>query len=301
MPAAAPRPNLFLVGSMKAGTTSLARHLRAHPQIFMASDPKEPTWFLTREQLLDVLPGVEKRGFWRGEEHYLQLFAKAGDRPIIGEASANYARLPRVEGVVDRIAQFNSSARIVFIMRDPVERTISHYWYMVRFFAEHRDMLSAIREDSDYTATSNYALQLRPYLDRFGVHNVLTLTTEQLSSAPEATMAGVFRWLGIDDAYVPPAMHERDNEAPPVIIQVRGSGALHRFRHSRLWNALGPHIPASVRRLGRRVSERPVARRETPLNEVHAYLRGVHRPQVVELERMLCRKFPEWTTLSAES
>ena len=126
------RPNLFLVGSMKSGTTSLHRHLARHPQIFMTMDPKEPIYFLTREQLLDVLPGVEKRGFWRGEDTYLALFEGAGHHPIIGEASANYARLNRVQGVPERVAAFNPEARILFIARDPIEHTISHYWYMVQ-------------------------------------------------------------------------------------------------------------------------------------------------------------------------
>ena len=62
-----PRPNFFLVGSMRSGTTSLHRHLTRHPEIFMSTDPKEPSYFLEREQLLEVFPEVEKRGFWKAE------------------------------------------------------------------------------------------------------------------------------------------------------------------------------------------------------------------------------------------
>jgi hypothetical protein len=207
------KPNLFVVGSMKAGTTSLARYLGAHPEIFMTSDPKEPTYFLTREQLLDVLPGVEKRGFWRGEEYYLKLFEAAGDRTVVGEASANYARLPRVPGVAEKIHAFNPQARILFILRDPVARTISHYWYMVRFFGERRDLLTAIREDPDYVDTSNYALQLRPYLALFGRERVLAITTEALASNRRTTMAGVYRWLG--GSRVPSAQPRRAGQRDP--------------------------------------------------------------------------------------
>jgi len=293
-------PNLFVVGIMKAGTTSLARHLGAHPEIFMTTDPKEPTYFLTREQLLDVLPGVEKRGFWRGEGRYLKLFKAAEHFPIRGEASANYARLNRVTDVAERIARFNPAARIIVIMRDPVERTISHYWYMVRFFGERRSMLSAIGQDPDYTDTSHYVMQLRPYLERFGTGNVFTLTTEALRDEGERTMMAVFRWLGVDDSFVPPELSERANEAPEIILQVRGRGLLHEFRHSGLWNQLSPLVPSSVRRLARRFSERPVTRQHTDLGPVRDYLRGVQGPQVVELEDMLGRRFPEWTTLHGE-
>jgi hypothetical protein len=294
------KPNLFVVGSMKAGTTSLARYLGAHPEIFMTSDPKEPTYFLTREQLLDVLPGVEKRGFWRGEEYYLKLFEGAGDRPVVGEASANYARLPRVPGVAEKIHAFNPQARILFIMRDPVARTISHYWYMVRFFGERRDLLTAIREDPDYVETSNYALQMRPYLALFGRERVMAITTESLARHPEDTMAGVYRWLGVDPAYVPPNLAERANETPDVVTQVRGTGLLHRFRHSALWNALGPMIPESIRGLGRRFSEKPVERNSVDPAAARRHLRPIQRPQVAALEELLEQTFPEWTTLHGE-
>jgi len=295
------KPNLFVVGSMKAGTTSLARYLGAHPQIFMTPDPKEPTYFLTREQLLDVLPGVEKRGFWRGEEYYLKLFEAAGDRPVVGEASANYARLNRVQGVPERIHAFNPEARIVFILRDPVVRTISHYWYMVRFFGEQRDLMTAIREDPDYAETSDYAMQLRPYLALFGRERVLAITTESLARNPEDTMTGVYRWLGVDPAYVPPNLAERANETPDVVTQVRGTGLLHRFRHSAMWNALGPMIPESIRSLGRRLSEKPVERKSVDPADARRHLRPIQRPQVAALEELLERKFPEWTTLHGDS
>lgn len=294
------KPNLFLVGSMKAGTTSLARYLGTHPQIFMTSDPKEPTYFLTREQLLDALPGVEKRGFWRGEEYYLELFQAAGDRPIVGEASANYARLNRVTGVAERIAAFNPQARIVFLMRDPVERTISHYWYMVRFFEERRDLLTALAEEPDYTDTSHYALQLRPYLSLFGADRVHVLTTEALRDRPAETMSGLFRWLGVDDSFVPPNVRERANQAPEVIAQVRGRGMLHRFRTSWLWNAIGPLVPKQLRAAGRQLSEKPVERRQVDPAAARKFLRPRQRAETAELARLLGRTFPEWTTLYGE-
>ena len=285
---------------MKAGTSSLARYLGAHPEIFMTSDPKEPTYFLTREQLLDVLPGVEKRGFWRGEEYYLKLFETAGDRPVIGEASANYARLNRVAGVPERIHAFNPDARILFIMRDPVERTLSHYWYMVRFFRETRGLLEALREDADYIDTSDYALQLRPYLALFGADRVLAITTEALAGQPVQTMSAVFEWLGVDPAHVPSNLAERVNETPEVVTQVRGGGLLEKFRHSAFWNSVGPRVPQSLRGLGRRLARRPVERGSVDTAAARRYLRPIQRPQVTALQDLLGRDFPEWQTLHGD-
>lgn len=296
-----PRPNLFLVGSMKSGTSSLHAYLGTHPMVFMTVDPKEPTYFLRREQLLDVLPGIEKRGYWRSEERYLELFAKAGDAPVIGEASANYARLHRVTGVPQRIAKFNLDARIILIMRDPVERTISHYWYMVRFFEERRDILTAIHEEPDYTDTSYYAIQLRPYLKIFGARNVKTLTMEALRDQPRKTMADVFRWLGVDDSFVPPNFDQRINEAPSLVTQVRGFGLLHKFRHSNMWNEIGSKVPTGIRSFVRSFSERSVARKEIEMTPVKRYLRPMQCEQTQELAEILGRDFPEWTSLYTEA
>ncbi len=194
------KPNLFLVGSMKSGTTSLHRYLNTHPEIFMSADPKEPTYFLDREQLLDVLPGLEKRGIWRSVDAYLELFEDAGSCPVVGEASANYARLNRVRGVPGRVAEFNPGASILFIARDPVERTVSHYWYMVRFFGERRGMMEAISSEPDYTDTSYYAMQIKAWLEFFPMERFHFITMEELRDAPRQTMRGVFEWLGVDPA-----------------------------------------------------------------------------------------------------
>ena len=74
-------------------------------------------------------------------------------------------------------------------MRDPIERTISHYWYMLQWYGERRDPLRAFKEDPDYTVTSYYAYQLAPYLALFGRDRVYTLTTELLRDRAPETMS----------------------------------------------------------------------------------------------------------------
>jgi hypothetical protein len=171
---------------------------------------------------------------------------------------------------------------------------------MVRFFGERRDLLTAIREDADYIGTSDYSLQLRPYLSRFGPERVLAVTTEALAAQPAATMAGIYRWLGVDPSYEPSNLAERANETPEVVTQLRGSSGLHRFRHSGLWSTLGPRVPASLRGLGRQLLEKPVERGAVDAAAAHRYLRPVQRPQVMELEQLLQRRFPEWKTLHGD-
>ena len=85
------RPNLFVIGAMKSGTTSLHAYLGSHPQIFMCPE-KEPSFF-AKETISS-----------RGEDWYLKLFAAAGSKPVIGESSTAYSRIPLFPGVPERIA-----------------------------------------------------------------------------------------------------------------------------------------------------------------------------------------------------
>src|SRR3982750_4919552 len=95
-----PRPNLFLIGAMKSGTTSLHSYLASHPQIFMCPE-KEPEFFA-------------KNAIWsRGEDWYLRLFDGATTEPVVGESSTVYSRIPHFPGVAERIAKFSPGARFI--------------------------------------------------------------------------------------------------------------------------------------------------------------------------------------------
>ena len=134
MPHSEPHPNLFIIGAMKSGTSLIHSYLNAHPSFFMC-EPKESCYFVHPAQL--DCPNIKKLELWKSEEHYLELFQSANTVEIIGEASTLYAKLPRITGVPERIAQFNPDARSIYVMRDPIERAISHYWHDGRGGNEH--------------------------------------------------------------------------------------------------------------------------------------------------------------------
>jgi hypothetical protein len=298
---APPRPNLFLIGAMKSGTSSLYTHLAAHPAVFL-SRPKEPCYFVDPEVLHRYWPEMWERGYWRSEAAYLSLFAQAGEATVIGEASTDYAKLPRYQGVPERIAAFAPEARFLYIMRDPVDRTLSHYWHEVEYGRERRPLLEAIRTDPHYREVSHYAMQIAPYLERFGPDRVLALTFEGYKADPAATMRQVYGWLGVDPALVPEEMGEKQNVTPPVVRQTRGLGMLQRFRHSAAWSAVEGLVPKRVREWGRGLADRPVerdaARQEA--DQARAYLRPLQHAETEDLSRLLGRDFPEWRTLYGE-
>jgi hypothetical protein len=287
------RPNLFIIGAMKGGTTSLHNYLGSHPQIFM-SEVKEPMFFLDRRE--QTRPS-DPKGYWNDVALYLDLFAQAGDAKLVGESSTGYTKLPQLTGVPKRIHEFDPKARLIYIMRDPVERTISHYWWRVWKEGETRDFVTAIREDPLYCAFSDYTMQLVPYLETFGPGQVTTTTLEELNSDPQRVLRDLFAWLGVDSSFVPPNLSEQMNTTPRELVQPRRSGWLQYLRNSRLWNAIGPLTPPFVRSFGRLLAERRVNKAAAPRKEVVTFLRPIQREQTRRLSRMLGRDFPEWTTL----
>jgi Sulfotransferase family len=291
------KPDLFVVGAMKSGTTYLNKLLGSHPAIFMCS-PEEPSYFVEPAQLRKLWPEAWDLGYWRSEEHYLRLFRAAKDATVTGEASTSYSKLPLVTGVPERIRSFNPNAHILYLMRDPVERTISHYWHMVRYHAEHRPMLEAIRADPQYIDVSHYAMQLRPYLDQFGAGRIMTLTFEHLTRAPVEAMRIVYDWLGVSSTGVDiSGVTDAENVTPEVVRVAAFHGVLQKLRQSGPLRRLTPHLPRLIREKAIRLTTTEVRRRAVDTSEVIRFLQPIQRRQTETLVRLVGREFPEWVTL----
>jgi hypothetical protein len=240
-------PNLFLVGSMKSGTTTLHKYLGEHPEIFMSPKPwKETRYF------------VEELNWNKGEEWYLSLFENAGDVKFIGESSTDYTKKPLYENVPQRIASFNPDSYILYIMRDPIERSISHYWWEARWSGEGRDMLTAIKKVRNICDVSYYVMQIKPYIDTFGKDRVFALTLEELSSNPIGTLEKIFQWLDIKASFVPSNTQRKYNIQLEKIPTVRGSLFLSQFRGTGFWEWIKKTIPVSTRNSIRNFLSRPV-------------------------------------------
>lgn len=279
-------PNLFLVGSMKSGTTTLHNYLGEHPEIFMSPKPwKETRYF------------VEELNWNKGEEWYLSLFENAGDVKFIGESSTDYTKKPLYENVPQRIASFNPDSYILYIMRDPIERSISHYWWEVRWSGEGRDMLTAIKKVRDICDVSYYVMQIKPYIDTFGKDRVFALTLEELSSNPMGTLEKIFQWLDIKTSFVPSNTQRKYNIQLEKIPTVRGSLFLSQFRGTGFWEWIKKTIPVSTRNSIRNFLSRPVEKDLSYVSQTIEYLRPIQQKQTEELSILLGRDFTEWKTL----
>lgn len=291
------KPNLFIIGAMKAGTSALHAYLAAHPEIFM-SEPKEPSHFVDAATVRRIWPAMAHRGY-ANEETYLALFEGAGDVPVIGESSTNYAKRPQITGVPERIAAFNPDARFIYVMRDPLRRAISHYWHSVRSQRERRSPLAAVREKPQYVDVSDYAMQLEPYLARFGRERIRLVISEELDQDRHRVVREMFSWLGVDPGFVPPNLAERVGATPPSYRERRTAPLVRRLHRSRLWHTLAPKVPSMLKAGARRAlyREREVALERAGEQRAIAYLRPILLARTAALEELLGERPVPWTLL----
>lgn len=288
------KPNLFLIGAMKSGTTYLAELLGGHPDIFMCS-PKEPSYFVEPGELSEIYHSMWEKGFWKSPGNYLALFEEGATAAIRGEASTNYTKLPRITGVAERIHEFAPEAKLIYVMRDPVERSISHYWWSVWREGEDRSPLRAIKEDHHYRAVSHYSAQLEPYFRLFGRDSVKLMTLESLRDDPHRTVQELLTWLEVDDGIVLPGLGDHVHATPRTLH--RASPIRRLLREQWVFRAIKGRLPPQLVAVARQLTEVKIARRPDDMKEVIDFLRPVQREQVAELERLVGRDFPEWKTL----
>ncbi|HVV76873.1 MAG TPA: sulfotransferase [Mycobacteriales bacterium] len=198
-------PNFFVIGAQKAGTSTLHRLLQAHPQAFMC-DPKEPDYF------------ADDRAWARGGEWYASLFADAGESVAVGEASTTYAMYPHYGDVAERLVSVVPEPRLVYIVREPVDRMRSAYRHGLAGGTETRPITAALQEDPRYLLTSSYAFQLDQWLTRVPRDRILLLSLEQLLTDPDDVMTRLFGFLDIDADWRPeelPAANVSEGKRPP--------------------------------------------------------------------------------------
>lgn len=276
-------PNLLVVGAMKSGTTSLHHYLSLHPQIFMSED-KEPTFFT-----------VEKN-WHRGVSWYASLFPS--DKPVRGESSPDYTKYPAIDGVPERIQSLLPDARIVYLVREPVERIVSHYIDAYSFGRVHKPIGRELAnfEDHHFVNCSRYHMQLEQYLEYFETDRILVLTSEELRASRDATMRAVFEFLGVDPSFSSSAFEEVHYTAEEKRRNARLGyvflSIAERVRRSPLRPYLSPKLMAPIRTLNARTA-RPIPRPELDAS-LHRELVDYLRPEVKRLRALTKRSFSEW-------
>jgi len=236
-------PNFMVIGAQKCATSSVCDLIGAHPEAFM-TDPKEPYFF--------ARPEAWAKGF----EWYESLFEGAEGRQAIGEGSTVYTMAGLYPEAPQRIFDVLPDLRLIYIARNPLERIQSHYMHMAtRRGRETRPFAQAIRESDEYIDNTLYRKQIDRYRALYPDEKILVLFYEDFKTDPGAVMRRVYRFLGINDSYVPAdagvarnvsARGRVDTFLLRPLRKIPGHGALY---HS---------IPQRPREALRRVLKKPI-------------------------------------------
>ena len=278
-------PNLVVIGAMKCGTTALHHLLDRHPDVAMA-EPKELNFFAGPER--PDRAGDWHAGNWhRGLDWYRGHFSPAA--PVRGEASPGYTS-PSFPEVAARMAATVPDVRLVYLVRDPIDRISSHYVHSVAWGGETRPFAEAVTApDNIYVLKSSYATQLRPFVEQFGQERILVESQERLLAEREATLRRIFGFLGVDPDFTSPEF-EREWE------RTEGKGTAYQTA-SRLASR-GVRLPRALRwpaqRLLRAAPGSKIERPE-PSPDVRAHLERRLKPEADDLRRLTGLEFGAWS------
>ena len=221
-------PNLVVIGAMKAGTSALHRYLGMHPQIAM-STPKELNFFFGQrpasgerawagQEATEEGRNGSAGNWYRGREWYARHWPAASD--VRGESSPGYTS-PSFPEVASRMAGVIPSTRLVFVVRDPIDRAVSQYRHHQSDGSEVRPLEEALLDPrSQYLSRGCYYERLMPFLQRFGRRQIAIAAHEELLVDRRATLRRLFGWLGVDgDFWSSDLGHELhwSNGAPPQV------------------------------------------------------------------------------------
>lgn len=297
------RPDLFIIGAPKSGTTSLYEYLIGHPGVYM-SPVKEPFYFAP-----DVVTGPRRRSFRYGvdEQRYLDLFVNARDEVRVGEASTGYMISERAASLV---RQFRPDARVIAMVRNPID--VIHALHNERVSHGVEDITefeSALAVDVDrragrrlpegssplgavYLDCGRFGEQLGRWLDELGRDRVHIVVFEDFAADTAGSFRGVLEFLDVDPEYQPTsfALHNPSH-------RMRG-GILGRIRGARVGRTarrLAPRLIGENRafRWARQIRHSRLARRRGPLSPISTELRiqleETLRPDVVQLSEIVGR------------
>lgn len=273
-------PNFLIIGAMKAGTTSLWRSLASHPQVFMARN-KEVEFFLEEQ-------------YERGLEWYSRFFEETTDELAIGEASTHYSMYPGRTGVPERIAETIPDVKLIYLVRNPIDRLRSHYLHSAsRGYVGAP--LTEVALSSDYLSASMYWMQLSRYLEHFDAANIHVVVSEDLFSTPEPTLVRLCGFLGIE-THSTAVMRSNSTANRSYVHPVISS-----MRTSKIGNAAVRLIPTAMKSRMKASAPRTSFSRVEPkasiTPQLRAELEAALRADVAALRDFLGPTFHGWGLL----
>jgi len=267
------KPNFLYIGIARAGSTWLFEMLRQHPEVFVP--PAKDVYFFDRY-------------FEKGLTWYFSNFKHADEAKAIGELSHDYYFSERA---LKRIHETLPEVRLILCLREPVGRLVSGFVYNRTTALRSGVSLADYARQEEIATQFEYYHHLKRYIDCFGRDRVLVVFFEDMVEEPEEFIRTVYRFLDVDDSFVPPNLHERINPARDARAE---SLALFAYRVALLLRRLGlANLVGRIKEsrfLNRLLYKAPTeGLAEVPSTELIARLRRDH----ARLESLIGRPLPQ--------
>lgn len=293
------KPDFFLVGAAKSGTSSLYNYLVQHPFVFMP-EPKEPHFFG------EWRPPVQEV---KGMKEYLRFFEGVPEDVRAGEASTSYLYSTDAAWEIKR---FRPDAKIIVILRDPVSRAYSQYWNQVREGVEPLDFEEALAAEAErrergwwygfhYVEAGRYASQVARYLNLFGRESVRVYLFEDLVQDADAVCDDVFSFLAVEPRRTVSVAKAYNQSGAPrslVVTKAVHKAILLSRALQRQWRGLvsgGSSLP--VDRL-KEAKDWIIEKNSGPVPEMNpstrAELREIYKGDLLRLQELIQRDLNRW-------
>lgn len=272
-------PDFLIIGAQKSGTTTLYADLACQAAVCMSS-VKEPSVLVRFSEPHEAA------------KYYAHLFEAKDSHRRFGEASTLYTQIPTYTGIAERARRLlGPDLRLLYVVRNPVERAISHHYHAYSRGRVGRDIDSAIRSEPMFVDHGRYAMQLEPWLAQFGRAAVLVDRFEDYVRDRAATVrrVGVFLDVPVDTRLI---QTEREfNKGGDQI-----AGYLRPIITSDLYKLwLRRLVPDRIRkRAFRLLAPRPPDRPPPPRLDTIDYLIERLGPDVQRLRELIGPDAPAW-------
>jgi hypothetical protein len=297
-------PNFLIIGAARSGTTALCNSLQQHPQIHI-SPLKEPHFLAFQGQTVNFAgPGddvlINSQAVTKFDD-YQRLFAGVDRETAIGEGSVS--TLYYHDSSIDNIRRFTPDARLIVLLRNPIQRAYSSFLYMTAHGYEPlADFERALDQEQrriddhwhhiwHYTRMGSYSTQLSRFLDAFGPDRLQILLFDDLKSDPQGTMRGLYTFLDVDPDFPPATSPEVNRSGVPRSRMVQH--VLYRVnQHQKVKRLLKAVVPLRLREWVRRAN---LTRPEMTAS-ARERLKDVYRAEIGQLQQLLNRDLSHWIT-----
>lgn len=292
-------PNFLIIGAAKSGTTALYHYIKQHPQIYM-SPLKETEFFAFEGKELDFCgPGDMPRHSITKLEDYQAQFHDVANETAIGEASPAYLY---ISSAADRIQQHIPNAKLIAILRDPVERAYSQFLMFIRDGRETTFDFATALQSEETRALENWAwgwrymdlgfyhLQLKRYFDKFDPNQLKVYLYEDLNKNPIGVLQDVFQFLEVDETFVPDISVRHNISGMPK------NKMLHSFltQPNLIKTALRPLLTPSLRKKLTKDLRDKNSCKPTLSPEMRAQLVNIFREDILQLQDLIQQDLSNW-------